>query len=65
MDCQPMIEAGLADLTKVIDDWYARTLQPAGDCFACTPWLGFQASGWSDVARGYNANGSHAGYVWR
>ncbi len=65
MDCQPTIEAGLADLTKVIDDWYARTLQTAGDSFACTPWLGFQASGWSDVAGGYNANGAHAGYVWR
>jgi hypothetical protein len=65
MDCQPTIEAGLADLRNVIDDWYARILQPAGDCFACTPWLGFQAAGWSDVAQGHNANGAHTGYVWR
>jgi hypothetical protein len=65
MDCQPAIETGLADLTNVIDDWYARSMQPAGDCFACTPWLGFQAAGWSDVAGTHNANGAHAGYVWR
>jgi hypothetical protein len=65
MDCQPAIDAGLADLGAVIDDWYARSIQSAGDSFACTPWLAFQATGWSDVARGYNANGAHAGYVWR
>ena len=65
MDCQPTIEAGLDDLRSVIDNWYAGAIQPAGDCFACMPWLGFQASGWSDVAQGYNANGAHAGYVWR
>jgi len=65
MDCQPAIETGLADLTNVIDNWYARAIQPLGDCFALTPWLGFQASGWSDVAGGYNANGAYAGYVWR
>ncbi len=65
MDCQPTIEAGLADLGNVIDDWYGRTIQPAGDSFACTPWLGFQAAGWSDVAGTHNANGAYAGYVWR
>jgi predicted O-methyltransferase YrrM len=65
LDCQPVIEAGLADLTNVIDHWYGRALQPAGDCYACTPWLGFQAAGWSDVAQAHNANGAYAGYVWR
>jgi hypothetical protein len=65
MDRQPAIETGLADLRSVIDDWYARSIQPAGDSFACMPWLGFQASGWSDVAHGHNANGSYAGYAWR
>ena len=59
------IEAGLRDLRSVIDDWYARELQPRGDCYAFTPWLGFQASGWSDVAGTFNDNGSQAGYVWR
>lgn len=65
MACQPAIDAGLADLSNVIDDWYAATIQPAGDCYACTPWLGFQAAGWSDIAQAHNANGAHAGYVWR
>ncbi len=65
MDCQPAIEAGLADLTKVIDDWYCGAIQPGGDCFACVPWLGFQAAGWSDIAQSHNANGAYAGYVWR
>ncbi len=65
MDCQPAIEAGLAGLTDVIDNWYAGTIQPAGDCFACVPWLGFQASGWSDVTQGCAANRGLAGYVWR
>jgi predicted O-methyltransferase YrrM len=65
MDCQPAIEAGLADRANVIDDWYAHNIHPAGDSFACTPWLGFQASGWSDVAGTHNANGAYAGYVWR
>ncbi len=65
MDCQPVIEAGLGGLTDVIDNWYAGTIQPAGDCFACVPWLGFQASGWSDVVQGCAANRGLAGYVWR
>ena len=65
MDCQAAIQAGLGDLGNVIDDWYARSIQPAGDSFAFTPWLGFQASGWSDVAGAHNANGAYAGYVWR
>ena len=65
MDCQPTIEAGLADRANVIDDWYGRNIHPAGDSFACTPWLGFQAAGWSDVAGAHNANGAYAGYVWR
>ena len=65
MDCQPAIEAGLADLTKVVDDWYCDAIHPGGDCFACTPWLALQAAGWSDIAQAHNANGAYAGYVWR
>jgi len=65
MECQPVIEAGLTGLTDVIDNWYAGSIQPGGDCYACTPWLGFQASGWSDVVQASAANAGLAGYVWR
>jgi hypothetical protein len=65
MDCQPAIEAGLADLTQVLDNWYGAALHPAGDCFAFTPWLACQLAGWSDIACAHNANGAYAGYVWR
>jgi hypothetical protein len=65
MERQGAIEEGLGDLRNVIDDWYARELQPRGDCYGFVPWLGFQAAGWSDVAQAFNDNESHAGYVWR
>ncbi len=65
MECQPAIEAGLARIQHVIDDWYAREIQSRGNCYGFTPWLGFQAPGYSDVARAYNANGGSAGYAWR
>jgi len=65
MQCYPAIETGLSGLEKVIDDWYAQAVQPLGNCYAFTPWLGFQSSGYSDVARHLTSNGSVAGYVWR
>jgi hypothetical protein len=65
MACQPEIEAGLSDLRNVIDNWYSRTFHTRGNCYAFTPYLAFQTAGYSDVARGFNANGSYAGYVWR
>jgi hypothetical protein len=65
MECQPEIDAGLGDLRNVIDDWYSRTFHPRGNCYTFTPYLAFQTAGYSDVAGGFNANGSHAHYVWR
>jgi hypothetical protein len=65
MECQPEINAGLGDLRNVIDDWYGRTFHPRGNCYTFTPYLAFQTAGYSDVAGGFNANGSHAHYVWR
>jgi predicted O-methyltransferase YrrM len=59
------IEAGLHGLENVIDNWYAHTLQPRGNCYVCTPYLAFQSTGYSDVAKAHNANGAYRDYVWR
>jgi predicted O-methyltransferase YrrM len=61
----PEIEAGMRDLQNVIDNWYASALQTRGNCYICTPYLAFQSSGYSDVAKARNANGAYRDYVWR
>jgi predicted O-methyltransferase YrrM len=65
MEIQPEIEAGLGDLRRVIDNWYAAWFAPRGDTYAFTPYLAFQTAGFSDVARARNANSAYAHYVWR
>jgi hypothetical protein len=65
LDCQAEIDANLSGGRNVIDNWYANQLQPQGNCYVCTPYLASQSSGFSDIAGGYNANGSNADYVWR
>ena len=65
METLPEIEAGLADLGCVIDNWYAARFAPRGDTYAFAPYLAFQAAGFSDVAQGHNANSAYAHYVWR
>jgi predicted O-methyltransferase YrrM len=65
LECYPAIEAGLGSLRHVIDNWYARELQPNGNSYTCTPYLAFQSSGYSDVANAFNANGTYSDYVWR
>lgn len=65
MKALPEIEAGLGDLSRVIDNWYAAQFAPRGDTYAFAPYLAFQAAGFSDVAQGHNANSAYAHYVWR
>jgi hypothetical protein len=65
MKVQPEIEAGLGDLRRVIDNWYAAWFAPRGDTYAFAPYLAFQAAGFSDVAQAHNGNSAHAHYVWR
>ena len=65
LDCHPAIEANLGGVRNVIDNWYANELQPRGNCYVCTSYLAAQSSGFSDIAKEFNANGSYADYVWR
>jgi hypothetical protein len=65
LNAYPEIEAGLRDLQNVIDNWYARALQSRGNCYICTPYLAFQSTGYSDVAKAHNSNGSYRDYIWR
>jgi len=65
LDCHPTIEANLGGAGSVIDNWFANELQPRGNCYVCTPYLAAQSSGFSDIAKEFNTNGSYADYVWR
>jgi hypothetical protein len=56
----------LRDYRQVIDQWYARELQPHSNCYVSTPYLVYQEPGHSDVSGIHNPHMRlYSGYVWR
>jgi Glycosyltransferase family 25 (LPS biosynthesis protein) len=61
-----MIDAALVGLHNVVDQWYARGLQPRSNCYCCTPYLAYQRASHSDITgTHYTSPRAIAQYVWR